>query len=240
MSISVDELLYETFTLKLEKDTRFNCSSIPIENRIMFLRSAESKLIKKYYGENNIFKLGFEAFKKRIDDLQVLVVPSAKITLLKDVNSKYDKFTADLSGISDYMFYITSYITANKKTCKNRIVTNILSERSDIYTLLKSEYNSPSFEWQEQLVTLANNKLEIYTDGTYQPDYLYLDYLKYPPKIDVAGYTHLDNTASVNQDSVLPEYLKNDLIDLTCELVAMSQENQIQTQFSQQRTNNNE
>lgn len=240
MSISVDELLYETFTLKLEKDTRFNYSSIPLENRIMFLRAAESKLIKKYYGENNIFKLGFEGFKKRIDDLQVLVVPSKKILLKKEIISKYHKYTADLSTVSDYMFYITSYITATKGTCTNRIVNNLLTERSDVTTLIKSEFNSPSFEWQEQLVTLSNNKVEIYTDGTYNPEYLYLDYLKYPPKIDKEGYVDFNGNISKNQDSLLPEYLKNDLIDITCELVSMSQENQIQTQFSQQRINNNE
>lgn len=240
MSISVDELLYETFTLKLEKDTRFNYSSIPLENRIMFLRSAELRLIKSYYGEHNIFKLGFDAFKKRIDDLQLLVVSESKIFLKKDNNSRFPKYIADLTNIPDYMFYITSYTTANKKGCKGRIITNILTEHSDLTTVLRSEFNSPSFEWQEQLITLANHKIEVYTDGTYIPDYIYLDYLKYPPQIDIEGYVHLDGSNSVNQDSVLPKHLKNDLIDITCELVSHAHENQLQSQLSQQRINNNE
>jgi hypothetical protein len=240
MSISVDELLYETFTLRLEKDTRFNYSSIPLENRIMFLRSAEAKLINKYYGENNIYKLGFEAFKKRIDDLQILVVPSSKLSLRRDTTSRYFKYIADLSTLTDYNFYITSYITATKQACKNRIITNLLSERSDINTILMSEFNTPSFEWQEQPVTLANNKVEIYTDGTYNPEYLYLDYIKYPPKIDIEGYVDFNGNVSVTQNSVLPEYLKNDLVDIACELVAMSQENQLQTNFAQQRIKTDE
>ncbi len=240
MSISVDELLYETFTLKLEKDTRFNYSSIPLENRIMFLRSAESKLIKKYYGENNIYKLGFEAFKKRIDDLQVIVTRSEKVSLRRDTASRYFKYIGDISTITSYMFYIQSYITASKGNCKNRIINNVLIESGDLDTNIKSEYNSPSFEWQEQLITLGNNKLEIYTDGSYKPEYLYLDYLRYPPKIDKEGYIDFNGVQSTNQDSILPEYLKNDLIDLTCELVAMSQENQIQTNFSKERITNNE
>lgn len=239
--ISVDELLYETFVLRLEKDSRYNYSSIPLENRIMYLNQAQIQLIKSYYGENNIYKMGFESFLKRINDLESLIVPEAKLKIVTpSVKSKYNKYLVDLAGVPDYMLYIQSYITASKGKCKNRLVTNTIIERSNLDTYFRSEYNSPSFEWQEEILTIANGKLEIYTDGTYKPDNLYLDYLKYPPKIDKEGRVLFDGSLSKNQDSILPEILKNDLINITCEIVSTSLENQLQFQLSEKNKINNE
>jgi len=239
--IPVDELLYETFVLRLEKDGRQAYSSIPLENKILYLNQAQIQLIKSYYGDNNIYKLGFESFKKRIDDLQVLVVPEYKLKIpAQPTKSKYNKYVIDLGGVDDYMLYIQSYVTATKKDCKNKLVVNTLIERSNIDTYYRSEYNIPSFEWQEQLLTIGDNKLEVYTDGTYKPEYLYLDYLKQPPKIDKEGYITFDGTPSKNQNSILPEYLKNDLINTTCSIVASSMENQLQVQLSEKLKQNNE
>lgn len=238
--ISVDELLYETFVLRLEKDGRFNNASIPLENRIMYLNQAQIQLIKSYYGENNIYKLGFEAFKKRIDDLQILVVPDVKLPIKSGIKTKYNKYVVDISSAKDYMLYIQSYITATKGKCKNRVIYNNLVERADIDNYFKSSYNTPSFEWQEEPATIANNTIEVYTDGTYKPEYLYLDYIKYPPKIDKKGYVNFDGTNSIDQNSILPEYLKNDLINTTCEIVASSLENSLQFQLSEKNKINNE
>lgn len=239
--IQVDELLYETFVLRLEKDSRFNAASIPLENRLLYLNQAQIQLIKSYYGENNIYKLGFEAYKKRIDDLQILVVSDAKVKTKQVIPiTKYNKWVADLTQLKDYMLYVQSYCTASLGKCKNRLVYNNLIERGDLDTYFKSDYNIPSFEWQEQVVTIANNKLEIYTDGTYTPELVYFDYLKYPPKIDKEGVEGFDGTPSVNQNSILPEYLKNDLINITCEIVASSLEDGTQFQLSEKNKINNE
>ena len=211
--IQVDELLYETFVLRLEKESRFDSASIPLENRLLYLNQAQIQLIKSYYGENNIYKLGFEAFKKRIDDLQILVVSDTKLATTQVTPvTKYNKWITDLTKMSDYMLYIQSYSTGSSGKCKDRLIYNNLIERSDIDVYFKSPYNIPSFEWQEQVVTIANNKLEIYTDGTYTPDWVYLDYIKYPPKIDKVGYIGFSGLPSIDQNSILPEYLKNDLI----------------------------
>lgn len=239
--IQVDELLYETFVLRLEKESRFDSASIPLENRLLYLNQAQIQLIKSYYGENNLYKLGFEAFKKRIDDLQILVVSEEKI-IVKQVKpiTKYNKWTADLTQPSNYMLYIQSYCTASLGKCKDRLVYNNLIERSDIDTYFKSAYNIPSFEWQEQVATIANNKLEVYTDGTYSLGYVYLDYIKYPPKIDKEGYIGFNGLPSINQNSILPEYLKNDLINITCGIVASSLEDNAQVQLAEKNKKDNE
>ena len=72
--ISVLDLCLD-IDLKLNKQASVEHQSIPNENKIVFLNQAQIKLIKKKVNTNNNYQLGFDAFLKRYEDLQGLVVP---------------------------------------------------------------------------------------------------------------------------------------------------------------------
>jgi hypothetical protein len=65
--------------------------------------------IKYKLNQNNIFKVGYEGIRKRIEDLQVLKVNDSVVTVTKNTNERYLNYYGDLS-MTDYMFYVSAYV----------------------------------------------------------------------------------------------------------------------------------
>jgi hypothetical protein len=222
--ISVESILYRT-DQKLNKLSTNDHQSIPVEDKILAANEAQNKLIKLKLGTNNQSGLGFDASRKRYQDLEGLVVSYKELTLtsLKD---KLNTFSADL-GLLDpkLMIYGASYSLADKEKCTNRVIYNRLVKHSDLLVLMNNKHYSPSFEYQETLATLSEGKINIHSDGTFQPKKVYIEYIKYPREIDYGGYTKLDGSDSITQDSELPNYLEDELIELIVLLLAGPTEN---------------
>lgn len=236
--IPVDQLLYD-IDLKLNKVATNDHQSIPLEDKIIALNEAQVQLIKQKLNPNNIYKLGYDAFKKRYDDLQILFTEN-EITLTDD-NSKLNRFSGDISQMNPkYMFYVDGFILANKGSCLDIPLALILAKHADLITLMGNTNTSPNFEYQETLLTISGNRVEVYSDGTFTPTKLTIRYLRYPKKIDATGYIHFDGTDSIDQNCELPEYLKDEIVDLAVKELAMSTENHNAVQYSQDRINNNE
>lgn len=237
--ISVDELLYE-FELRINQLDRQDNQNIFLENKLIHLRNAETTWIKSKLNQNNIYKIGYEGFRKRIDDLQVLKVESKKLNISQGTNKRYLNYEGDLSSVTDYMFYISAYAEASQKKCKDTIGVDLIKE-GQLETLFYNDNYSPSFFWRTSLATIGNDKLRVYTDGKFTINDIYLTYLRKPKRLDKEGYIDLITGAdSVNQDSELPEYAKNDILDIAVGYAAQATDNQLQAQFAKLRENNNE
>lgn len=236
--IAVDNLLYGV-DQRLNKLSTNAHQEIPEEDKLLALNEAQIKLIKIKIDENNVYKLGLDAFKKRYQDLQFLIENYEDHPLdaiLGDPHmNKYIVPVGDL--IPKFMFYIDSYILSDKEHCKNRVITcnPDLIKHADIQLLLKNNNFKPSFEWQETVVDIASDELHVYTDGTFSPKKLYLCYIRYPKEIDKSGYVHLDGSASVTQDCELEDYLQEEVLDLAVEKLAMYTENIPAVQSAQSR-----
>ena len=241
--IPVESLIYK-IDLKLNKVAALEHQVIPLENKILALNEAQLKLVKLKMDSNNPLGLGLDSFKKRYEDLEVLVEPMAAHQLpLVETDRFLNKWSADLLLLDpEYMFYIDSYFIASKGACKDKLiyVNKDLVKHSDIISLLINTNYKPSFEYEESFCSVANYKLSIYTDGTFAPDTIYVSYIRYPQKIDYPGYIHFDGTASVKSDSELPEYLEDELLNLTIQELAMDTENVPAVQFTQERIKTSE
>lgn len=241
--ISTARSLYK-IDLRLNKLATNDHQAIPVENKIFALNTAQIKLIKLKLNENNIYREGFDAFKKRYEDLQNLVETSHEHPLtLTLADPQLNKWVADLSELEPkYMFYVDSYAIADKDVCKNHVmyVNKDLTKHADITVLLANNFVNPSFEYQETFCTLSNNKYEVYGDGSFTFQKAYISYIRYPQKIDSEGYINEDNTPSINQDSELADYLEDELIDIAVEELAMSTENLSAAQASKERMSTNE
>jgi len=242
--IPVDSLLYK-IDQKLNKLSSNEHQQIQLEDKILALNEAQIKLIKqKLDGQNTISGLGFDAFKKRYEDLEKLIEMYEDHPLdLKEVEGPLNRWVCDLSGVKPaYMFYVDSYITADKGKCKDRAVyiNNDLAKHADVPTLLKNTHYSPSFEYQETFNIISSDELSIFTDGTFTPKKLYLSYVRYPKYIDKEGYVKLDGSDSSNQDCELKNYLEDELVDLTVQNLAMYTENAAAAQNAQFRIKTDE
>lgn len=241
--IQVESLLYK-IDLKLNKVAALDHQVIPLENKILALNEAQLKLVKLKMDSNNPLGLGLDSFKKRYEDLEVLIEPMYNHPLtLALTDTKLNRWTADLSLLSpDYMFYIDSYFLASKSTCENKIiyVNQDLVKHSDIITLLTNTNYRPSFEYEESFCSISSMKLSVYTDGTFTPSTIYVSYVRYPQKIDYPGYVKFDGFNSTLVNCELPEYLEDELLNLAIQELAMDTENMPAVQFTQERIRTSE
>lgn len=242
--IAVDSLLYK-IDQKLNKLSTNKHQQIQLEDKILALNEAQLKLIKqKVDGLSVVSGLGFDAFKKRYQDLQRLVENYIDHPLDLTLHDPYlNQWISTLLNITPkYMMYVDSYCLADKGKCKDRIIwiNQDLSKHGDTSILLKNDHYKPSFEYQETFNIVSSDEISIFTDGTFTPTKLYLMYIRYPLYIDKIGYTKFDGMASDDQDCELEEYLEDELLDLTVQALGMYTENAPAVQSAQFRIQTNE
>ena len=242
--IPVDSLLYK-IDQRLNKLSTNSHQQIFLEDKILALNEAQIKLIKqKVDGFSVISGLGMDAFKKRYEDLQKLIVGyEGGILPLEIKNKELNQWSADITKLSPkYMFYVDSFILADKGRCKDRIIwiNRDLAKHGDLQFILNNEHYKPSFEYQETFNFLSSDEISIFTDGTFDPKDIHISYMRYPIYIDKEGYVKFDGTGSVNQDCELEIYLEDELLDLAVLNLAEYIENMAAVQTSQARIQTNE
>jgi hypothetical protein len=242
--IPVDSLLYK-IDQKLNKLSTNVHQQINLEDKILALNEAQIKLIKqKVDGFSVVSGMGLDAFKKRYEDLQSLVVTYNHQPLdLTLKNKELNQWFANLHAlVPKYMFYIDSYILADKGVCKYRKIwiNRDLAKHGDLQFILNNTHYKPSFEYQETFNFLSTDEISIFTDGTFTPSKIYMSYMRYPKYINKTGYVMLDGQPSFDEDCELELYLEDELLDLTVQNLAMYTENQSAVQNSIYRIQTNE
>lgn len=241
--IHIESLLYK-IDQKLNKVATLEHQVISLEDKILSINEAQLKLVKTKMDPNNPLGLGFDALKKRYEDLQILIEDPGKHPLpLLATDTNLNEWSADLTTlIPEYMFYVDSYVLANKGKCKNKVlyVNKGLAKHADVMTLLANSNWIPSFEYEETFLVVSDNNVSIYTDGTFKPTKIFVSYVRYPTRVDYPGYVHFDGTVSTKVDCELNKYLEDELLDLVIEELAMDTENVPAVQFTEQRLKTSE
>ena len=242
--IPVDSLLYK-IDQKLNKLSTNEHQQINLEDKILALNEAQIKLIKqKVDGTSTNSGYGLDAFKKRYEDLQSLVITYNHQPLpLVLKNTELNQYFASLHDlVPKYMFYLDSYILADKGRCTDRKIwiNRDLAKHGDIQFILTNDNYKPSFEYQETFNFLSSDEISVFTDGTFTPKDIYISYMRYPVYINKTGYIILDGLPSFDSDCELETYLEDELLDLTVQNLAMYTENQSAVQSSIYRIQTNE
>jgi len=242
--IPVDSLLYK-IDQKLNKLSTNEHQMIQLEDKILALNEAQIKLIKqKVDGISVVSGLGMDAFKKRYEDLQRLVIDYNHQPLaLVESDKEIHQWKSNVHQLEPkYMFYIDSYVLADKGRCKDRKIwiNRDLAKHGDLQFILNNNHYKPSFEYQETFNFLASDEISIFTDGTFTPKTINIMYMRYPQYINKTGYIMLDGLPSFDQDCELELYLEDELLDLTVQNLAMYTENASAAQSAQFRIQTNE
>jgi hypothetical protein len=235
--IPVQELVYEV-KLNLNKVDRQDNVLLGVENIIVYLNQAQLSWIKTKVGENNIYRDGYEATRKRIDDLQEIKVNNHALKLEKHDDVLYKGYRGLLADVPGYMMYVMSHASAVKQDCKTGLTVDLIRQ-NDLTNLYFDANFGPSYEWRSTLATIGEGYIILYTDGSFSLDKVFLTYLRYPKPIDIDGYIKLDGKDSVSQDCELPYYAKSDIVDLACKFAAQSTDNQSQSAFAEDRFTKN-
>lgn len=223
--IGVEELIYD-IDLKLNKVATFGHQAIAIEDKLIALNDAQIALIKSKVVSFHPGAYGLDSYKKRYEDLQLLFVPHKELAIKKDAKSFLNRYVAPITvTFTDYLFYIDSYFLCSNQYCSGHHVKGFRVKHADLQVILTGANTCPSFSYQEMPVTVSNNSLECYSDGTFQVDRAFLSYLRYPRKINIEGFIDFDGAPSITSDCELPYYLKDEVVNLAVEQLAVSTEN---------------
>jgi len=176
----------------------------------------------------NMYKEGDELSKKRIDDLQPLLV---ELSLLGSVTDTY--FETNNFPVDKYLEFKRVSTQAKDECCPPRSMTVYLAEEANVPLLLRDPLKNPSFEWGETFCTMLNNTIRIYKNKNFEIVLPVLTYYRKPTLIQITGcadpYTGLVSTTNVNSE------FKDDLVEVILDDTAALIAGDIENMYQQQR-----
>lgn len=184
----------------------------------------------------NIVKEGDEQSTRRIDDLQILL--TTWTPLLTDYGTYYQ--TPSLP--TEYLQWKRFSVKATNDCCSEpQPMVVYLAEQANVDELLRDQYKKPDFTFRETFLTIAGNKIQVYTNGEFTLVDPKLYYYRQPRRIQITGirdpYTGLIPAADVESE------FKDDLVELfideAAKIIAGDIEAFNQVQREAQTTENN-
>jgi hypothetical protein len=177
-----------------------------------------------------MYKEGDELSKKRIDDLQPLLI---ELSLTGTSNDIY--FETNNFPVGNYLEYKIVGTNAKTECCPARSMTVYLAEEANVPLLLRDPLKNPDFEWGETFCTMINNTIRIYRGTDFDIVDPVLTYYRMPVYIEILDcvdpYTGLVST--VNIDCEFKDDLAEVMLDDAASIIAGDIENIYQQQRSQ-------
>ncbi len=176
----------------------------------------------------NMYKEGDELSKKRIDDLQPLLI---ELSLTGTVTETY--FETNNFPVDEYLEYKRVTTQAKDDCCTPRSMTVYLAEEANVPLLLRDPLKNPSFEWGETFCTMLNNTIRIYKNENFDIVNPILTYYRKPTLIQIPDcvdpYTGQVSTVNVNCE------FKDDLVEVILDDTAALIAGDIENMYQQQR-----
>jgi hypothetical protein len=178
----------------------------------------------------NVKQTGDEQSKRRIDDLQRLLVPLPNYEFV--VRDCFVESATELPA--DYFEWKRISPQGVTPECPNgKKMVVYLAEEANVDELLRDEHKKPSFPWGETFCTLIGNRVRIYTNNEFTVQDTVLTYYRQPIRLEIAGcvdpYTEVTSPADVECE------FKDDIVELLCDEAAKILAGDIES-FNQQQT----
>lgn len=156
----------------------------------------------------NIFQDGDEQSRRRIDDLQRLLLD---IPLPIQDQGIYWETVSELPD--NYLEYKRIDVKAKDECCEEPRPMNVyLAEEDNRAQLLRDEHKKPSFEWAETFSTLIANRARIFTNNEFALCDAELTYYRFPRNIEIQGcvdpYTGTGSPVNIESE------FKDDIVEL--------------------------
>lgn len=207
--------------------------SIDSDDIFYFLNWAQQLYIENRFDPDNPTREGFEQNQKIIDELKPLVKKNEELSAsFVSANGAITGSMAFRATFPQDLMYLISYrceveypankddVLSNGTITSGQTTRKILSnsrfvQLDDNYKLLKDPFNKP--RKQSPLVDINQNNIDIYTDGSFIINKVFINYIKQPKKI-------IFNSSgdSGNQDCELPTFVHEDIVELAVNLLLKS------------------
>lgn len=179
----------------------------------------------------NIVKEGDEQSTSRIDDLDLLIVPTPNLTFV-------DKGIYFESNISDwpidYLRFKRISLTVKKDCCDvPKRMTVYIGEDANVDVYLDDVNRRPDYKWGFTFATFTNNKINIYHNNQFSIDECNLRYYRQPKMIKILDCID-ETTGNVITQEVQCEFT-DDLIELLVAGAASQLAGNIENNYQAQR-----
>jgi hypothetical protein len=154
----------------------------------------------------NLKKVGDEQSKRRIDDLQVLLVTVPHAVVQKE------GFYESQEWPTNYFEFKRVGAKATRGCCEGRKMVIYLSEEENVDTIGRDHNKKPNFEWGESYVTIHGNKLHIHTNDEFEIHDVTFTYYKQPRRVEFTGVAN-PYTGVISPADVECEF-KDDIVEL--------------------------
>lgn len=160
--------------------------------------------------------------QRRTEELQHLLV-SHETLKYSGLDKKRNIVKFDLSKTKEKFMILTRVsFDADTADCSSLSLDGVPVQTDDLNEVLRDVLNNPSLEWRELPYRQADNKLMAYST----PEILNLkadiDYLRFPKRMDIEGYSDFDKKPSKTVQCELPELIHPDLIDTAVQIFKFS------------------
>ena len=183
---------------RLNKLDSNDYDNIEVWQIIEAFNKAQIEWVRRQLHGGNQYREGDEGSKRRIDDLQLLLLQTPLSGTQQTLYYESNTLPAD------YLEYKRLSTKAKTKCCDAESMTVYLAEEANVDELLDDEFRKPSYEWGETFCTIMGNKIRIYTDSEFTIVNPLLTYYRKPRYIQIAN-------------SIDPYTGNLSLTDVTCE-----------------------
>ena len=196
------------FQQRLNKLASQDYDNIECWKVVESFNKAQIEWIRRQLRGSNIFQDGDEQSRRRIDDLQRLLI---EIDLPIDDKGIYYESVDVLP--ENYLEYKRIDVEAISECCEDpRPMAVYLAEEDNRALLLRDEHMKPSFEWAETFSTLIANKAKIFTNDDFKLANAKLTYYRFPVYIEIEGC--VDPYTGVGSPVDIECEFKDDIIEL--------------------------
>lgn len=166
---------------------------------------------------------------EKIDELQQLIIEEAQLSPV-GVSSDH----VDFKLPDDWYEHISGYAICSQGPCKNKVINADQVKNEEKRLILFDENWRPDFDFEWLPITIGEDQIQVFFKN-FSVDKFYIDYYRYPKDIDIAGYTRIDGTASVNINPDVDDIYVNQILDLVVADVSRIYQNNEKVQLDLNR-----
>ena len=228
---------------KIDSDSRRDLTQVEID---AFLNEAITIFVETIFSGHNPYGIAIEESQQKIDTLSSLVVkaPMTQSMLTPySSNSDFGIYEFRLGDLDhEYLHYLGSKVKVTD--CDTLFTTKVVSH-GELNKYLQDSTWQPSSKWLRTLLTFGESttanasSVYIYTDGSFEVEGLYLDYLRKPAEVAVATYNDITGSPKTITNCDLPEAFHNQIVDLAVKIAQGVIENNLGFQIADNQTKTN-
>lgn len=200
------------FRQRLNKIASNDFDNIECWQIVETFNKAQVEWARRQLRGSNLFQDGDEESRRRIDDLQILLVNNP-LAITSSATEDHIYYESTNTLPTNYLEFKRIDVKAVSECCDGkRPMTVYLAEEDNRAPLLRDEHKKPSFEWAETFATLIANKIRIYTNNEFELKDARLTYYRFPVYVQIQGcidpYTGAASTTNIQCE------FKDDIVEL--------------------------